>query len=113
MKVVIADDDRIMRSRLVAELSRIPGGCEVVAQCKDGSSAVEATLRLNPDINLLDVVMSPMGGLTAGNILRDQGHKVILITSMGQSGVIGDFPKLIKPYSPHQLALKLAEVMAQ
>ena len=86
MRVVIADDDRMMRSKLMAELSRYPGGCEVLKQCRDGSAAIEATLALNPDITLLDVVMTPMGGVTAAQKLVAMGRKVLLMTSMGQKG---------------------------
>ena len=107
MKVVIADDDRMMRSKLVAELSRYPGGCEILKQCRDGSSAIEATLSLNPDITLMDVVMSPMGGITAAEKLVAMGRKVLLMTSMGQAGVVDGYDHLIKPYSPHQLYEKL------
>ena len=107
MKVVIADDDRIMRSKLVAELSRYPGGCEILQQCRDGSAAIEATLALNPDITLLDVVMSPMGGVAAAEILVAKGRRVLLMTSMGQKGVVDGYDHLIKPYSPHQLYQKL------
>lgn len=107
MKVVIADDDRMMRSKLAAELSRYPGGCEILKQCRDGSAAIEATLALNPDLTMLDVIMSPMGGVTAAEKLTALGRKVLLMTSMGQKGVVQGYDHLIKPYSPHQLYEKL------
>jgi DNA-binding NarL/FixJ family response regulator len=113
VRVVIADDDRSMRSKLMAELSRFPGGCEVLQQCRDGSSAIEATLALNPDITLMDVVMSPMGGLDAAKRLVELGRRVLLMTSQGQKGVVEGFDHLIKPYSPHQLHEKLNAIMSR
>lgn len=113
IRVVFADDAKPMRDKMYAELRLYPGGCQIVAQCEDGQEAIEETLKHNPDITLLDVIMSPMGGLDAAKILRQQGHKILLITSSGQGGIVGDLPHLIKPYTPQLLYYKIAQVLSK
>lgn len=113
IRVVIADDAKPMRDRLKAELRRYPGGCEIVAECEDGSAAIEATQQLNPDVTMLDVVMAPMDGVEAGRKLQALGHKVILVTSSGQGGVLQDFSYLIKPYGLAQLFRSIATAIAR
>jgi DNA-binding NarL/FixJ family response regulator len=111
ISVVFADDAKPMRDKIRAELARYPGGCNILAECEDGHSAVEATLKFNPDITLLDVVMSPMGGCEAADILESSGHKYLLLTSMGQYGVIGSRRNLIKPYSTHLMYTTIRSII--
>ncbi|MFJ9901358.1 response regulator [Streptomyces sp. NPDC101152] len=64
LKVIVADDNPVVRAGLTALLS----GREditVVAEAADGREAYEATHRLRPDVVLLDVRMPGVDGISA------------------------------------------------
>ena len=61
MKVIIVDDEPLARERLRRLLSG-ETDVEIVAECGDGPSAVEASRRHAPDLLLLDVQMPGMDG---------------------------------------------------
>lgn len=116
LKVIIADDAAPMRNRLKAELSRYPGGYELLAECEGGLEAVEKTLSLNPDITFLDVVMGDIGGVGAAIKLREAGCEFLLVTSSGQGSVLSGFDEgqwIIKPYALSLLYRKIAAIVAK
>lgn len=64
IRVLIADDSLLTRVVLKDLLSRDPG-IEVIAELADGRQAVDETLRLKPDLVIMDVMMPIMDGLDA------------------------------------------------
>lgn len=64
IRVVIADDQEIVRSGLTMILDAQPG-IEVVGQAGDGRSAVALAQRLRPDVCLFDIRMPHMDGIEA------------------------------------------------
>jgi len=68
MRVLVADDHSLFRDGVVSLLEA--GGFEVVGQFGDGRAAVEAALRLRPDVVLLDLTMPVMTGLEALKEIR-------------------------------------------
>lgn len=77
MKILLADDHRMMRDGLRALLER--AGLEVVAEAADGREAVALVLRLRPDIVIMDVSMPELNGIDATRKLSVEapGTKVI------------------------------------
>lgn len=71
IKVLIADDHQLFREGLVNLLSSAPE-IEVIAQAKDGKDAVEKTLKLNPEIVLIDIGMPQMNGIEATKMLKEK-----------------------------------------
>ncbi|MCH7565878.1 MAG: response regulator [Gemmatimonadetes bacterium] len=69
LSAIIVDDEAPARKRL-RDLLRDEGDVEVVAECQDGPSAVEAILRHGPDVLFLDVQMPEMDGF---EVLRAVG----------------------------------------
>src|SRR5947208_15936164 len=61
LEVVIVDDERIGRQRLRRLLAKEPE-VEVVAECADGSTAVEAVKEHAPDLLFLDIQMPGVDG---------------------------------------------------
>jgi NarL family two-component system response regulator LiaR len=64
IRVVLADDHRIVRAGLMALLAS-QGDFEVVGEASDGREALEAAERLRPDVLLLDLSMPGLNGVEA------------------------------------------------
>jgi DNA-binding NarL/FixJ family response regulator len=81
VRVIIADDHRLMRegtAALLAADERI----EVVGLASSGREAVELAARLSPDVALLDVGMPDIGGIEACAAIRARvpGVAVLMLT---------------------------------
>jgi two-component system, NarL family, response regulator LiaR len=63
-RVLLADDDPLVRGALRDALGREPG-ISVEAEATDGREAVEMALHLHPDIVLMDVDLPGVDGVTA------------------------------------------------
>ncbi|TDC89368.1 response regulator transcription factor [Actinomadura sp. 7K507] len=64
IRVLIADDQVMIRDGLAALLSSDPG-IEVIGQAGNGREAVEMAGRLDPDVIVMDIRMPEMDGLAA------------------------------------------------
>lgn len=63
-RILIVDDHSTLRTALAATLANEPD-FEVVALATDGQEAVEQSLRLQPDVVLMDISMPRLGGVEA------------------------------------------------
>lgn len=61
LRILLVDDESLARERL-RHLLRDDAAVEIVGECADGASAIEATERLAPDLLLLDVQMPSLDG---------------------------------------------------
>lgn len=69
VRIVVADDQEIVRKRVVATLmSR--GDLEVCAEAANGREAVEKVKELSPDLVILDITMPELNGLDAARQIR-------------------------------------------
>jgi DNA-binding NarL/FixJ family response regulator len=64
IRVVLADDQQLVRAGIRALLERAPD-IEVVAEAEDGDSAVAAAIAERPDVVLMDIRMPGTDGLEA------------------------------------------------
>jgi DNA-binding NarL/FixJ family response regulator len=62
MRILLADDHRLVRAGLRALLDSMPD-VEVVAEAQDGAQAMQLLEELRPDVALVDISMPHMSGL--------------------------------------------------
>lgn len=74
-RVLIADDEPLARSRL-RRLLDARHDCELVAECEDGVSAIEALTAAKPDIAFLDIRMPGLDGLEVVEALRNASEEI-------------------------------------
>jgi DNA-binding NarL/FixJ family response regulator len=79
IRVVVADDQAIIRDGLVTVLSLLPD-VEVVGEAADGALAVELAVREHPDVVLMDLRMPVLDGVGATErIVREAPDVAILV----------------------------------
>jgi NarL family two-component system response regulator LiaR len=82
IRVVIADDHRVVRDGLCYLLGQEPG-VEVVGEAGDGRQAVDVVAATRPDVLLLDLYMPGLDGHAVLAALHDAPHRpaVVVLTS--------------------------------
>ncbi len=78
LRVVIADDQTIVRDGLVTLLG-LMDGIEVVAAVEDGQQALEAARRHQPDALLIDLHMPVLGGVEATRRMTSEHPRVAVV----------------------------------
>ena len=110
---LIADDEPLLRERLVAHLARLWPELRIVAQARHGREAVEQFDECTPDIAFLDVHMP---GLTGIEVARAIGARarVVFVTAYEQYAVTafeqGALDYLVKPFDEARLATTVARL---
>jgi DNA-binding NarL/FixJ family response regulator len=79
IKIVIADDQALVRAGFRALLDAQPG-MTVVAEASDGAQAVRLAAEHEPDVVLMDIRMPGMDGLTATRRMPP-GPRIIILTT--------------------------------
>jgi DNA-binding NarL/FixJ family response regulator len=103
IRVLAADDQRVVREGLALLLSLLPG-VEVAGTAADGEEALALAAELKPDVILMDLRMPGMGGAEATRRLRaaDPSAAVIVLTTYAddrsvltalQAGAVGYLTK--------------------
>ncbi|MDQ3404900.1 MAG: response regulator transcription factor [Actinomycetota bacterium] len=119
LRVLLADDEELVRSGLRAILSSA-GDIEVVAECDDGAAVVDLARRFRPDVALLDIRMGSSDGLAAlrGLMELSDPPSVCMITTFDideyvqaalRSGASGFLLKDIEPDQLVQAVRDLAK----
>lgn len=72
IKVLIADDETLVRAGIKAVIPWEENGFEVVGEAWDGQDAYEKILSLHPDILITDIKMPKMDGIELLKKLRDE-----------------------------------------
>ena len=82
MKVLLADDEYLIREGLRDNVPWAAHGMEVIATAEDGEQALELARQYRPDLLITDICMPFMDGLElVENVLREQADIcVILLT---------------------------------
>ena len=82
VRVLIADDQKIVREGLVSLIGLLPG-IEVVGAAVDGDDAVRQAGELSPDVVLMDLNMPRCNGVEATERLREEQPetRVVVLTT--------------------------------
>jgi DNA-binding NarL/FixJ family response regulator len=82
VRVVVADDQTVVRDGLVTLLKLLPG-IDVVAAASDGDEAVRLVAEHNPDVLLVDLRMPKCDGVEATRRVRTDhpGTEVVVLTT--------------------------------
>jgi DNA-binding NarL/FixJ family response regulator len=110
IRVVVADDEPLVRSGLRMILASDPG-IEVVGEAGDGDAALDAVARHLPDVALLDIQMPGRDGLDAASVIRSRfpAVRVLIVTTFGDDPYIARAVELnldgflLKSADPYEL----------
>ncbi len=91
--ILLVDDHEVVRGGLKAYLDAQPD-FRVIGEASSGEEAVEAAMEYLPDVMLMDLVMSGMGGIEATRKVKDitPRTQIVVLTSYHQDEFI--FPAL-------------------
>jgi PAS domain S-box-containing protein len=78
LRVLLADDHKVMRQGLVGLISGKPG-IEVVGEASDGKEALELSRKLRPHLVLMDISMPRMDGIEATRLIKAEMPEVCVI----------------------------------
>ena len=119
VRVILADDQRLVRESLATMLGLL-AGIELVATACDGEEALELVARHAPDVVLMDLRMPRLDGIEATSRLREQAPAVRVIaltTYADDESVLGALRAgargyLTKDASSEDIAAAIAQVAA-
>lgn len=116
---LVADDEPLLRERLVAQLSRLWPELQVVAQARNGREAVELFDEHTPDVAFLDVHMPGMNGVEAARCIGRRAE-IVFVTAFENYAVEafkqGALDYVVKPLDEDRLGetvARLKERLAQ
>lgn len=113
--ILIADDDPHIRQLLVYALAK--AGLDTV-EAEDGEAALAAVQSQAPDLIVLDINMSRMGGIEVCRRLRAEGDLPILFLSSRDDEVdrvlgieLGADDYVTKPFSPREVVARVMAIL--
>jgi two-component system response regulator NreC len=81
IKIILADDHKILREGLKSMIMKEPG-MEVVAEAENGEKAVRLADKFSPDVIIMDISMPDLNGIEATNqiLAKNPDIKVIALS---------------------------------
>ena len=120
-RILIADDEQMVRDLLAKNISRLALNVEVVAVAGDGREAFEQAVRLKPDIVITDIAMPFLNGLEFIRKMKENGleSKNIIISGYDefdyarQAIALGVQNYLLKPFLPKDIKNELEKIIRE
>jgi two-component system, LytTR family, response regulator len=114
VRAIVVDDEPVARRRLRTLLQR-EEGVEIVAECEDGTGAIEAIRRLRPDVVFLDVQMPDLDGFDVIEALAPSEHPAIVFVTAYDRYAVRAFEVhavdyLLKPFERERLRKTLGRL---
>ncbi len=107
LKVVVAEDEGLIRMDVVASLEE--AGLTVVGQAADGEEAIALATSLEPDLVVMDVKMPKLDGISAAEKISALKIPVVLLTAFSDAELVsraaqaGAMAYVTKPFNPNDL----------
>jgi len=88
LKVLVVDDSMIIRRQITNIFVEM--GHEVIAEAKDGKSAISIYRDKKPDFVTMDITMPDMDGIETVTKIKskDKSAKILMVTSHGQEKMV-------------------------
>ncbi len=117
LRVVIADDEPLVRSGLRSLLEREPG-VTIVGEARNGIEALEVIQASTPDVVFLDVQMPGMDGFEVlFGVAADARPSVVFVTAFDDYAIrafdVHAVDYLLKPFDAERFGLALDRVRAR
>ncbi|MEC0092694.1 response regulator transcription factor [Paenibacillus macquariensis] len=121
MRVIIADDERLIRLALRSMIEEMSLNIQIVAEAKNGSELVKLVDEYHPELVFVDIRMPEMNGLEA----MDQGSQLsphtqwIVLTGFSEFEYVREAMRLravdylLKPIGPEELEVSVSKVAAE
>ena len=118
IRVLMVDDEPLVRRGIVAGVDWAALGCEVVGEAQSGEEGLELARRLKPELIITDIRMPKMDGITMMNLLREEGCAAHCIVLTAHSDfeyargalLFGADDYLLKPFRDQELTHAVARV---
>lgn len=107
LKVVVAEDEGLIRMDVVASLEE--AGLVVVGQAADGEEAIALATEHEPDLVVMDVKMPRLDGISAAQKIAELKIPVVLLTAFSDTELVaraaeaGAMAYVTKPFKPTDL----------
>ncbi len=111
--IVVAEDEAPLRHAFVEQLSSVWPDAQIVAECADGASAIEAVNAHQPDVVFLDIKMPKLSGLEVAKVIG--GRAFVVFTTAYDKYAVAAFESgavdyLLKPISSDRLEDTIARL---
>jgi DNA-binding LytR/AlgR family response regulator len=119
IRAVIAEDEALLRSALGRLLAESWPELDVIAECEDGASALEAIDQYKPEVAFLDIRMPGLSGLevAAAAIECSPATQIVFTTAYDQYAIDaferGAVDYLLKPIAPARLQATVQRLQAR
>jgi len=119
IRVLIVDDHPIVRKGLRTLLDNEPD-FQCVGEASNGEEAIELAMRLQPDVTLMDLVMSPVDGVEAIQRIKNQRPSacILVLTTFADDDNVfpaikaGASGYILKDIPPEELLQAIQDVSA-
>ena len=107
---IVAEDEPLLRRALLDQLAVAWPQLQVLAECEDGASAVEALAGHRPDVAFLDIRMPGLTGLdvAAAAVEASPATQIVFVTAYDQYAV-----DALKPIKPERLAATVERLQSR
>jgi response regulator NasT len=117
VRVLLVEDEFLILRAITEQLAKL--GCEVVGTARSGPAAVEAALRLKPDVLLMDIGLPEMDGIEAcRRIMACLPLPIVVLSAyddqnrLQEAKAAGAVGYLIKPIRESQLKKAIEEALS-
>ena len=118
LKVVVVEDEELVRKGIVLTVDWAGAGCAVVGEAANGEEGLEVIRRYRPDLIVTDIRMPKLDGIEMLRRLREEGNRahVVFLTaysdfSYAQSALkLGAADYLLKPFHDGELEETIARI---